>query len=174
MHRYCTILYKGPEHPRIWISGGWARGREESWNQYLGTERQLSMNNSCNKRSRYSEGTLKAPYFLQHWTVSSAPLSVPSSEIIAVSFLACIYLLLPLKKSSFYISCFLVFSVIMPWTYSPHSIYSQLRSLVGGMWFSPFLVVTRFLCIFWRRSHMWKYFFRINSWRWIQSSIIWI
>lgn len=145
MHRYCTILYKGPEHPRIWISRGW--GREESWNQYLGTERQLSMNNSCNKRSRYSEGTLKAPYFLQHWTVSSAPLSVPSSEIIAVSFLACIYLLLPLKKSNFYISCFLVFSVIMPWTYSPHSIYSQLRSLVGVCDLVPFLLSLGF-CVF--------------------------
>ena len=104
MCRYCTILYKGPEHPQIWISGGWARGREESWNQYLGTERQLSTNNSCYKRFRYSDVNLKAPYFLQHCTVLSAPLLVPSSEIIAVSFLAYIYLLLPLKKSNFYIS----------------------------------------------------------------------
>ena len=109
MCRYRTILYKGPEHPQIWISGGWMRGREESWNQYLGTERQLSTNNSCYKRFRYSDVNLKAPYFLLHCTVLSAPLSVPSSEIIAVSFLACLYLLLPLKKKQLllsYVSCF--------------------------------------------------------------------
>lgn len=119
MCRYRTILYKGPEHPQIWISGGWMRGREESWNQYLGTERQLSTNNSCYKRFRYSDVNLKVPYFLLHCTVLSAPLSVPSSEIIAVSFLACLYLLLPLKKKQLlHIICFLFFS------YSPPSIYS--------------------------------------------------
>lgn len=73
------------------------------------------------------------------------------------------------KKQLLHIMFLVFFSVIMPWAYSPHSIYSQLRSLVGGMWFSPFLLSLGFLCIFWRRSHMWKYFFRINSWRWIQK-----
>ena len=142
MCRYCTILYKGPEHPQIWISGGWARGREESWNQYLGTERQLSTNNSCYKRFRYSDVNLKAPYFLQHCTVLSAPLLVPSSEIIAVSFLAYICLLLPLKKSNFYISyisCF--FHIPLP-AYIVNSVLQQ-----GVCDLVPFLFSLGF-CVF--------------------------
>ena len=109
MCKFCTILYKGLEHPQIWLCVGWAGGREESWNQYLGTESQLSMNNFCYKRFKYSEVNLKAPYFLQYCPVLSASLSVSSSGIIAVPFLACTCQLLPLKKATF-TYMFLVFS----------------------------------------------------------------